>query len=66
MSDLCLELSEETFIRTHRSYVVNLKYIEKITKNECQLINQIKVPLSRNSYKEVNEKFISYYKGKGV
>ncbi|XMB67311.1 LytTR family DNA-binding domain-containing protein [Mycoplasmatota bacterium zrk1] len=66
MSDLCLELSESEFIRTHRSYVVNLNYIEKITKNECQLINNIKVPLSRNSYKEVNEKFINYYKGKGV
>ena len=66
ISDLCLELSESEFIRTHRSYVVNLKYIEKITKNDCQLINNIKVPLSRNSYKVVNEKFINYYKGKGM
>ena len=31
-----------------------------------ELINNIKVPLSRNSYKKVNEKFISYYKGIGV
>ncbi|XMB73196.1 LytTR family DNA-binding domain-containing protein [Mycoplasmatota bacterium WC30] len=66
ISELCLELSESEFVRTHRSYVVNLKYIEKITKNECQLINNIKVPLSRSSYKDVNEKFINYYKGKGV
>jgi len=66
ISDLCLELAGSDFIKTHRSYVVNLKYIEKITKNECQLINNIKVPLSRNSYKAVNEKFINYYKGKGA
>jgi len=66
ISDLCLELSELNFIRIHRSYVVNLKYIEKITKNDCQLINDIIVPLSRNSYKSVNEKFISYYKGKSL
>jgi DNA-binding LytR/AlgR family response regulator len=66
ISELCKELSDSEFVRTHRSYVVNLKYIEKITKNECQLINNIKVPLSRNSYKAVNEKFIDYYKGKGV
>ncbi|MBU1145773.1 MAG: LytTR family DNA-binding domain-containing protein [Firmicutes bacterium] len=66
ISELCLELSESEFIRTHRSYVVNVKYIEKITKNECQLINHITVPLSRQSYKAVNEKFINYYKGKGV
>lgn len=66
ISDLCLDLAKSEFIRTHRSYVVNIKYIEKITRNECQLINNIKVPLSRNSYKSVNEKFINYYKGKGV
>ena len=66
ISDLCLEFAETEFIRTHRSYIVNVKYIEKITRNECQLINNIKVPLSRNSYKSVNEKFINYYKGKGA
>jgi DNA-binding LytR/AlgR family response regulator len=66
ISDLCLELAESDFIRIHRSYVVNIKYIEKITKNNCLLINDIIVPLSRNSYKLVNEKFINYYKGKSI
>ena len=66
ISDLCNELADSDFIKTHRSYVVNAKYIEKITKNECELINNIKVPLSRNSYKSVNEMFINYYKGKTV
>ena len=66
ISDLCNELSDSDFIKTHRSYVVNTKYIEKITKNKCELINNIKIPLSRNSYKSVNEKFIDYYKGKGA
>ena len=66
ISDLCFDLAGTEFIRTHRSYVVNIKYIEKITRNECQLIGNKKVPLSRNSYKSVNEKFINYYKGKGV
>ena len=66
ISNLCLDLAGSEFIRTHRSYVVNIKFIEKITRNECQLINNIKVPLSRNSYKSVNEKFINHYKGKGA
>ena len=66
ISDLCHDLAGTEFIRTHRSYVVNIKYIEKITRNECQLIGNIKVPLSRNSYKIVNEKFINYYKGQDV
>jgi len=60
------DLGDSQFIKTHRSYIINIKYLEKITRSECQLINHIKVPLSRNSYKLVNEKFIDYYKGKGV
>jgi DNA-binding LytR/AlgR family response regulator len=66
MSDLCLDLEGSEFIRTHRSFVVNMKYVEKITKSECLLTKNIKVPLSRNSYKMVNHKFIDYYKGKSV
>ena len=66
ISDLCDDLAGTEFIRTHRSYVVNMKYVEKITRNECQLIHSINVPLSRNSYKSVNEKFINYYKEKGA
>ena len=66
ISTLCQELVGTEFVRTHRSYVVNVTYIEKITRSECQLIHNIKVPLSRSSYKAVNEKFINYYKGKGA
>lgn len=64
--DLCADLIQTEFIQTHRSYVVNLKYVEKITRNKCHLIQNISVPLSRNSYKSVNEKFIKYYKEKGL
>ena len=34
ISDLCRDLADSEFIKTHRSYVVNAKYIEKITKKE--------------------------------
>jgi DNA-binding LytR/AlgR family response regulator len=66
ISELCLDLNATEFIRTHRSYVVNLKYVEKITRTECELSTNQSVPLSRNSYKSVNEEFIKYYNGKGV
>lgn len=66
ISDLCDDLAGTEFIRTHRSYVVNIKYVDKITRNECRLVQNISIPLSRNSYKSVNEKFIDYYKGKNI
>ncbi|MBN2604648.1 MAG: response regulator transcription factor [Bacilli bacterium] len=65
ISDLCFDLANADFIKTHRSYIVNLKYIEKIKRNECLLVQGMSVPLSRNSYQSVNKKFIDYYKGKG-
>lgn len=49
------------FILCHRSYMVNLKYMDSIRKTEVILDSGDKVPLSRRKYKEINEKFISYY-----
>ena len=62
MKDVYDELDKNEFVKTHRSYLVNLQYIEKITKSECLLVDNRKVPLSRNSYKSVNSSFIEYHK----
>lgn len=41
------------FIRTHVSYLVNEKYIVSRSKDEVELINQEKVPLSRAQKKKI-------------
>lgn len=51
------------FIRCHRSYIVGLKYIKRITKTDVILDNGIVIPLSRRLYDGVNRAFIKYYKG---
>lgn len=51
------------FIATHRSYLVNISWIERITRMDCILSGGEIVPISRNSYEAVNQAFISYYKG---
>lgn len=51
------------FVATHRSYLVNLQYIERITRTDCILNSGLKIPISRSSYKDVNQKFIEFYKG---
>lgn len=63
ISELLIELADSGFVKTHRSYLVNLKYVERITKSSCLMTNKQEIPLSRSSYKEVNQKFIEYYKG---
>ena len=51
------------FIRCHRSYIVGLKHISKITKTDVILDNGKQVPLSRRAYDKVNKAWISYFKG---
>lgn len=51
------------FIVTHRSYLVNLSYIERITRTDCVLSGGHIIPISRNSYNAVNKAFIEFYKG---
>lgn len=51
-------------MQCHRSYLVNLKHIAAIVKNEIILDNQIRLPVSRNLIKEVNAAFIAIYSGK--
>lgn len=49
------------FLPTHRSYLVNLRYVRSIGKTECVLDSGESVPLSRRLWREVNERFIRFY-----
>lgn len=60
ISDIEKELPSDMFVKCHRSYLVNLKYVKLISKNFVTLDNGVKIPISRGKYKEVNEKFLSY------
>ena len=55
---------EVNFVRCHRSYIVGLKYVDKITKTDIILDNGTAIPLSRRLYNEVNQALIKYFKGR--
>ncbi len=46
------------FISPHRSYLVQLSKIRRITRSSVIMENGQEVPLSRGKYKEINEAFI--------
>lgn len=52
------------FVRCHRSYIVGLKYISRITKTDVVLDNGMLIPLSRRLYTAINLAFIEYHKGR--
>lgn len=51
---------DETFFKVHRSFVVGLKYVKKITRSEVTMINGDTVPISRGMYDEVHKALIRY------
>lgn len=64
LQETARSLEGEGWIWPHRSYFVNLDFVEKITRTECVLENQERIPVSRNRYREVSQAFLDYYTGK--
>jgi DNA-binding LytR/AlgR family response regulator len=56
------ELKSSFFFRVHRSYIVNLSYIERFSKTDILLSTQEKVPISKKRYKPFREDFFEFVK----
>ena len=54
------EQLDETFFKVHRSFVVALKYIKKITRTDITMINGDIIPVSRGLYDEVHTALIRH------
>lgn len=53
----------EGFVRCHRSYLVGLKHIARLSKTEVVLDSGKSLPLSRSAAPLVHKAFVSYYTG---
>lgn len=60
LGDMAKEL-DERFIRTHRSYIVNLQSVRKCTRSEVVLKDDTVLPLSRKQYDTLNRAMILYF-----
>ena len=54
------ELEDKAFLRIHQSYLINMKHIVSIYRYEAVLNNGIRLKISKDRYKSVKEKFVSY------
>ena len=57
LADLERQL-DDRFVRTGRSFIVNLMYIRRITKTDVFLSTDERVPLSRGMYEAINRALI--------
>ena len=54
------EQLDETFLKVHRSFVVNLSQIKKITRSGITMADGDTVPMSRGMYAEVYAALAKY------
>ena len=57
-------LKDYNFVYAHNSYIVNLKYIKKLSKDEMQMISGEILSVSRARSKELKEKMTLYFETK--
>lgn len=53
------EMLNEDFVKCHRSYFINLKKIEKLSKNNVYVAGSSILPVSAANYKNVYDKFMA-------
>lgn len=58
ISALEAQLAGFGFLRIHKSYLVNMKYLKKYQHNEAVLHNGTALPVSQNRYKEQKKKYL--------
>lgn len=57
------KLDERRFVEANRSTIVNLEYVNKITREECLLEDGTSIHVSKGAYRALNEAFMKFYVG---
>lgn len=61
LSAMARQLGDD-FVSTHRSFIVNLRHVERVGRTECLLEGNHSVPVSRGAWERLNRAFIAYYR----
>ncbi len=59
LNEVAIHLPSQ-FIRTHRSYIVNMAHMDKIVSNTITLSNGMTVPIARSFLQTVTESYLNY------
>ncbi|MCB2296455.1 LytR/AlgR family response regulator transcription factor [Clostridium tagluense] len=60
LEDFFQKLQDERFLKSHKSFIVNMDYISKIENNSIFMINNSNIPISIANITEIKEKYFKY------
>lgn len=55
------KFSEPQFCKCHRSYIVNMQYVEQLTRKNVVMEDGDVLPVSRNKWEGMNQCYLAYY-----
>lgn len=62
LGEILIELPESSFIRIHRSYIINYNYIKNFSKNDIQLMNNDLLCIGRKYKSNFEKGYMKYIK----
>lgn len=66
LSEIILKIPKGSYSQPHKSYYINLEYIDKVSRQEIVLTNGDTIPIGRGYKDEFNNNLISFMKGNHV
>ena len=66
MDHLEKSLLEQGFLRIHKGYLVNYRYITRLDRCEATLVDGKKIPISRRRCREIQEQYLQLGKDQGA
>lgn len=66
LKELEKHLPPMTFVRPHRSYIINLDHVSEITRFRIQLSSGEIIPISKNLFHKIQHQFIDYAAQKSI
>lgn len=62
LADIEKELAGKNFIRCHKGYLINMKYISRVKSNEAELTEGSLIPIGRSYEKEMKKKILESFR----
>ena len=56
-------LEKSDFVQPHKSFVVNMRYVDRFTSGEGFAVDGREIPISRSNYTETKRKYLKYLSG---
>lgn len=60
-----LQQESASFFKIHRSCLINLAHVERITRKEVQMETSERLPIARGRWEELNRAYLNYYRRNG-